>query len=84
MLGEDGMADEVPQPAELDEAGRFAPPLTPAKDVITRLRANIITDTRTAIRLGDGEGGNKFDGRLASYYWLFLHPIGSFVTFSFH
>lgn len=34
---EDGMlAEEGPQPAELDDAGRLAPPLTPAKDVITK------------------------------------------------
>lgn len=34
---EDGrLADEGPQPAELDDAGRLGPPLTPAKDVITK------------------------------------------------
>ncbi len=47
MLCEDGMADDGPQPAELEDAGLLAP-LTPAKDVITQLAVDTITNTQSA------------------------------------
>lgn len=50
MLCEEGMADEGPQPAELDDAGRLALPLlTPAKDVITKF-ASGNTISRNSIK----------------------------------
>lgn len=47
MLGDGGMADEDPQPAELEDAGRLAP-LTPANDVIPNLlRATQLTQVNS-------------------------------------